>query len=108
MRVRISEDFRVAYKKLKKRHKSLQADFERLLASLLQDPMQGVELEGGARKVRLAISSKGRGKSGGARVIIRVRLIADELQLLYIYDKADFENVSDSYLRDIMKRMEQS
>lgn len=108
MRVRISEDFRVAYKKLKKRHKSLQADFERLLASMLQDPMQGVELEGGARKVRLAISSKGRGKSGGARVIIRVRLIADELQLLYIYDKADFENVSDSYLRDIMKRMEQS
>ena len=37
----------------------------------------------------------------------RVRIIADELQLLYIYDKADFENVSDAYLRDIMKRMEQ-
>ncbi|MBR0046650.1 MAG: type II toxin-antitoxin system RelE/ParE family toxin [Bacteroidaceae bacterium] len=108
MRVRISEDFRVAYKKLKKRHKSLEADFERLLSSLLQEPIQGVELEGGARKVRLAVSSKGRGKSGGARVIIRVRLIADELQLLYIYDKADFENVSDAYLRDIMKRMEQS
>ncbi len=108
MRIRISQEFRVAYKKLKKRHKSLETDFERLLASLLQDPIQGVELEGGARKVRLAISSKGRGKSGGARVIIRVRLIADELQLLYIYDKADFENVSEAYLRDIMKRMEQS
>ena len=36
----------------------------------------------------------------------RVRIIADELQLLYIYDKADFENVSDAFLRDIMKRME--
>ena len=106
MNIRISEDFRVAYKRLKKRHKSLEADFERLLASLLQDPIQGVELEGGARKVRLAITSKGRGKSGGARVIIRVRIIADELQLLYIYDKADFENISDAYLRDVMKRME--
>ena len=106
MKVKISEDFRAAYKRLKKRHKSLEADFERLLASLLEDPLQGVELEGGARKVRLAITSKGRGKSGGARVIIRVRFIADELQLLYIYDKADFENISDSYLRDVMKRME--
>lgn len=108
MNVKISEDFRVAYKRLKKRYKSLEAYFERLLASLLQDPMQGVELEGGVRKVRLAITSKGRGKSGGARVIIRVRIVADELQLLYIYDKSDFENVNDAYLRDIMKRMEQN
>ena len=106
MKVRISEDVRAAYQRLKKRHKSLEADFERLLASLLQDPIQGVELEGGARKVRLAITSKGRGKSGGARVIIRVRFVADELQLLYIYDKADFGNISDDYLRDVMKRMD--
>jgi hypothetical protein len=54
MRVRISEDFRASYKQLKKRHKSLEADFERLLASLLENPMQGVELPGGARKVRMA------------------------------------------------------
>ena len=76
------------------------------MASLLQNPMQGVELDEGVRKVRLAITSKGRGKSGGARVIIRVRIVSDELQLLYIYDKADFENVSDTFLRDVMKRME--
>ena len=67
--------------------------------------MQGVELEGGARKIRLAITSKGRGKSGGARVIIRVRIVLDELQLLYIYDKADFDNINDAYLRDVMRRM---
>jgi hypothetical protein len=102
----MSEDFRASYKLLKKRHKSLEADFERLLASLLEKPMQGVELPGGVRKVRMAITSKGRGKSGGARVIIRVRIVADELQLLYIYDKADMENVSETFLRDVMKRME--
>lgn len=104
---KLAEDFRAAYKRLKKRHKSLEADFERLLASLLINPLQGVELEGGARKVRLAISSKGRGKSGGARVIIRIRIMADELQLLYIYDKSDFENINDTYLRDVMKRMDE-
>lgn len=107
MKVRMSEDFRAAYKRLKKRHKSLEQDFEQLLASLLQNPMQGVELDGGARKVRLAITSKGRGKSGGARVIIRLRIVRDELQLLYIYDKSDFENISDAYLRDVLKRMEE-
>ena len=106
MRVRMSEDFRASYKLLKKRHKSLESDFERLLASLLEKPMQGVELPGGVRKVRMAITSKGRGKSGGARVIIRVRIVDDELQLLYIYDKADMENVSETFLRDVMKRME--
>ena len=106
MKIRISEDFRIAFKRLKKRHKSLETDFEQLLTSLLLNPMQGVELEGGARKVRLAITSKGRGKSGGARVIIRVRIVADELQLLYIYDKADFNNINDAYLRDVMRRME--
>ena len=105
MKIKISEDFRIAFKRLKKRHKSLQQDFEQLLSSLLTNPVQGVELEGGARKVRLAITSKGRGKSGGARVIIRFYVINDELQLLYIYDKADYENISDSFLRDIMSRL---
>lgn len=106
MRIKISADFRASFKQLKKRHKSLQADFERLLSSLLKNPLQGVELSGGARKIRLAISSKGKGKSGGARVIIRVLLIEDELHLLYIYDKADMGNISDAYLRDLLQRMQ--
>ena len=77
MRVKISEDFKTAFKRLKKRHKSLQDDFERLLASLIMNPEQGVELIDGVRKIRLAITSKGRGKSGGACVIIRARIVDD-------------------------------
>lgn len=106
MRVKISEDFKTAFKRLKKRHKSLQDDFERLLASLIMNPEQGVELIDGVRKIHLAITSKGRGKSGGARVIIRARIVDDELQLLYIYDKSDYENITDAFLRDILKRMD--
>lgn len=106
MKVRMSEDFKVAYKRLKKRHRSLEEDFERLLMSLMENPEQGVELIEGVRKIRLAISSKRRGRRGGARVIIRARIIEDELQLIYIYDKSDFENVSDVFLRDVLKRME--
>lgn len=59
----------------------------------------------GIRKIRLAITSKGKGKSGGARVVIRVKIIEDELAFLFIYDKSDLANVIDSYLRDKLKRM---
>jgi mRNA-degrading endonuclease RelE of RelBE toxin-antitoxin system len=105
MKIRISDEFKTAYKRLKKRHKSLEANFEALLISLQENPYQGVEIHEEVRKIRMNITSKGRGKSGGARVIVRVRIVMDELQLLYIYDKADFANVSDAYLRDILKRM---
>ena len=105
MKIRISDEFKASYKRLKKKHKSLEADFEKLLLSLQENPYQGVEILDDIWKIRMNITSKGRGKSGGARVIVRVRIVMDELQLLYIYDKADFENVSDSYLRDILKRM---
>lgn len=91
MKVRMSDDFKVAYKRLKKRHRSLEADFERLLLSLMENPEH---------------SSKRRGRSGGARVIIRARIVEDELQLIYIYDKADYENISDTFLRDMLKRMQ--
>ena len=106
MNVRISDDFRTSYKRLKKRYKSLETDFESLLASLLNNPYQGTELIDGVRKVRLAISSKRRGKSGGARVIVRIKIVPNELQLLYIYDKSDMDNISDAFLRDVLKRME--
>lgn len=105
MKIRISDEFKTAYKRLKKKHKSLEADFEALLLSLQKNPFQGVEIHENIWKIRLNITSKGRGKSGGARLIVRIRIVMDELQLLYIYDKADLGNVSDSYLRDILKRM---
>lgn len=105
MKIRISEDFKVAYKRLKKRHRSFETDFERLLESLTKNPEQGVELGNGVRKIRMSITSKRRGRRGGARVIIRARIIEDELQLIYIYDKADYENISDTFLRDILNRM---
>jgi len=62
-------------------------------------------LTDGARKIRMAITSKRRGRSGGARVIIRAKIVEDELQLLYIYDKADYENISEVFLKDILQRM---
>lgn len=49
------------------------------------------------RKVRMRISSKGKGKSGGARVITFTVIVSQQdaiLNLLCIYDKADQASIS--------------
>ena len=70
---------------------------EALQEELLANPALGTDLGRGLRKVRMRISSKGKGKSGGARVItFTVIASVDEttINLLYIYDKSVRENIS--------------
>lgn len=104
MQVIFATDFKTAYKRLKKKYASFDADFRVLMRSLLNEPEQGVELFDGIRKIRLNIKSKGKGKSGGARIIIRIKRIDDVLAFLFVYDKSEMTNVRDEYLRDIIKR----
>lgn len=57
--------------------------------------------------MRMAISSKGKGKSGGAQVItLTVVTSCDEttVGLLYVYDKSDRENITDGELRELLKK----
>ena len=84
-------------KRLLKRYRSLGKDLEALQEELLANPTLGTDLGRGLRKVRMRISSKGKGKSGGARVItFTVIASVDEttINLLYIYDKSERENIS--------------
>ena len=63
----------------------------------------------GIRKVRMAISAKGKGKSGGARVITLILAYSEEeseIGLLYIYDKSERESLTDSELTDILRQNE--
>jgi len=106
---RPSPDFERQAKKLAKHYPSFKKDLLLLLESLKADPWQGVDLGNGIRKVRMTISSKGRGKSGGARVItmnVNVDVEKMIIALLYIYDKAEMENVSDQFLQQIIKEMD--
>ena len=74
-----------------------------LLDSLEQDPEQGTPLGNHCFKIRIAIASKGKGKSGGARVIIHVVLTNEVVFLLDIYDKSEQENISEKDLFDLLK-----
>lgn len=106
--VRFSTDFQRAFKRLKKRYRSLPNDVTRLLVSLKDNPYQGDELYDGMRKLRIAFTSKGRGKRGGGRLIIRLTIEDTCLSFLYIYDKADMENISDAFLDDIIIEMDKA
>ncbi len=70
--------FAKSLKALAKRHKSLKEDVKALVAELERNPLQGVELTAGIRKIRMAIKSKGAGKSGGASVITYNVLVTEE------------------------------
>lgn len=64
--IRTIEVFDRQAKRLSKHYASFRDDFKTLLEELHKKPMSGTDLGGGIRKVRMAIASKGKGKSGGA------------------------------------------
>ncbi len=63
------DSFDREFKRLAKKYISLRADLSKLLKALQKDPTEGTPMDNSAYKTRLAITSKNKGKSGGARVI---------------------------------------
>lgn len=100
--------FEKSAKALSKRHRSLKSDLKDLISLLETNPMQGDELSPGIRKIRMAISSKGRGKSGGARVITYTIVVAaneGRVYLMDIYDKADYSTVDVMLIQQAIKQL---
>ena len=102
----VIDNFKKEAKPLLKKYPSLRNELEALQAQLLENPRMGVKITENLYKIRLAVKSKGRGKSGGMRVLTYVWKILVELAendeeskttifLASIYDKSEEENVSD-------------
>ncbi len=69
------------------------------LGELLREkPQTGIPLGYDCYKIRLAIKSKGRGKSGGGRLITCARIADQKIYLISIYDKAEQETIHDKKL----------
>ncbi|MEK7298618.1 MAG: type II toxin-antitoxin system RelE/ParE family toxin [Candidatus Margulisiibacteriota bacterium] len=90
-------------KRLAKKHPSLKHEFAELLESLEKQPEQGAALGNNCYKIRIAIASKGKGKSGGARIITNVVITEETVYLLSIYDKSEQENLTDKALKALLK-----
>ena len=97
--------FRKELKKLAKKYPSLKTDLAILFESLEENPVQGTSLGRNCYKIRLSISSKGKGKSGGAMVITNIIIGEETVFLLSIYDKSDKETLSDKELDELLKNI---
>lgn len=90
-------------KRLAKKYPSLKNEFAELLESLEQEPEQGTNLGNNCYKIRIAIASKSKGKSGGARVITNFVIAEETVFLISIYDKSEKENLTDKELDELLK-----
>jgi mRNA-degrading endonuclease RelE of RelBE toxin-antitoxin system len=102
-KVETIDSFRKEAKKLIKKYPSLKQELAELGTQLSTNPITGTPLGKDCYKIRLAIQSKGKGKSGVARIITHFYIKAKTVYLLSIYDKSDKENISDSEISDLLQ-----
>ena len=65
----------------------------------------GTPLGNDIYKIPLAISSKNKGKSGGARVLSFVQIIDTTVLVFSIYNKGDIDNISDKEIQNLIKNL---
>jgi hypothetical protein len=100
-------DFESNFKRLSKKYRSLLDDLKQFKQELLQNPTMGDDLGDNTYKVRMAIASKNKGKSGGARVItcnVLVDVVNTDIYLLTIYDKGEQDSISKKDIEYLKKK----
>lgn len=108
--VKLGSKFKLVFKRLRKKYRSLDNDLEQLVAELKQNPAIGADLGNGIRKVCMAISDKGKGKSHGARVITHTAIVSIEegiITLITLYDKAEQATITPQEIARLLKEAEE-
>ena len=95
-------------KRLAKKYPSIKNDLIELIEILSDNPELGTSLGNNSYKIRLSISSKGKGKSGGARLITYVKVTETTIYLTSIFDKSEKENITDEELKTILNLLKKS
>lgn len=106
-KVEVLATFKKEFKRLHKKYPSLLDDVKGLHQEIIANPQTGTPLGKDLRKIRMSIHSKGKGKSGGARVItfsVVVAIEETEINLLYIYDKSERESISMSEIQELLRK----
>jgi mRNA-degrading endonuclease RelE of RelBE toxin-antitoxin system len=110
-KVEYTEKFKSEVKRLFKKYRSLHSDLEHLEQTILSQPRTGESLGNNTYKIRLAIKSKGKGKSGGARVISHVETEVigivenNTVTLLTIYDKSEIASLTKDEIQTLIKEV---
>ena len=106
--ISVSDDFAKEAKRLAKKYPSFKQDYKDFLVSIKNNPLQGDEITKNIRKIRMAIKAKGRGKSGGARVItfnILTDIENGQVVFLLLYDKEDASTVKVNVVKQLVRDM---
>lgn len=103
----ITENFENEVKRLLKKYTSLKNELESLEQKLISHSPLGTPIGNNAYKIRIAVKSKGKGKSGGLRIItyLEVDFYIDDLTnifLLSIFDKSETENITKEDLKRLI------
>ena len=101
--VRTIQPFDKQFKRYLKKYPSLKSELATLISQLEQTPDIGTPIGNDCYKIRVAIASKGKGKSGGARVITCVVVKDAEIYLLYMYDKSEQSTITDKELLQLLE-----
>ncbi|UEG53529.1 type II toxin-antitoxin system RelE/ParE family toxin [Mucilaginibacter daejeonensis] len=101
-KVLYTSNFAKELKALAKKYRSIKDDLSTLIDDLGSQPIQGDEIFKNCYKIRLAIKSKGKGKSSGARVITYVHIQGEEVFLVSIFDKSEKETINDAELKRLL------
>lgn len=105
----ITNNFQNEAKKYLKKFKSLKTELENLYSILLDNPKLGTLIGSSTYKIRLKVKSKGKGKSGGFRIITYLEISftldipSNRLYLLTIYDKSETEKISKLEINRILR-----
>lgn len=93
-------------KRLIKKYSSIKNEIQSLITSLKENPNQGTSLGNNCCKIRLAIASKGKGKSGGARVITHIVIAKQTVYLVSIYDKSEVSSLTAVEIKMLLNQVE--
>lgn len=96
------DKFNKQVKDLKKKYPSIRKELEIIGLELLNNPFQGTSLGKSCYKIRVAISSKGKGKRGGARLITHIIVKNEIVYFMSIFDKSEKEDISDKELDELL------
>ena len=100
-----TDKFKKEAKRLTRKFPSLKDELGDLGNILTKNPEYGKPLGNNVYKIRIAIKSKGKGKSGGGRVITYLITEQKEVYLILIYDKSEFDTIDDKSLEKLIDRI---
>ena len=107
MTIDFTPTFRRELKRLVKKYPSVLKDITNLGEQVLENPTLGTSLGQNAYKIRLSITGKSGGKSGGGRVITCLKIEDDTIFFMSIFDKSEKSSLSDKELTELLKEIEE-